>query len=96
MGIHTETISLLLAATALCSIVAICNSNPTVQGLRLKSYSEKEIKGCYIYNQTFGACFDVKKGFIKITKTTGEEIVLYLELGQDMFFFQALGQAFVA
>ena len=96
MGVLTETFSLLLAATALCSILAIGDSNPTVQGLRLDSNFENEIKGCFIYNQTIGACFDVKKGFIKITKTTGEEIVFYLELGQNMFFFQALGQAFVA
>ena len=65
------------------------------KGLRLKSYSEGEVKGCYKHNQTLGICFDVKKGSMKITKTTGEGIVHYLELGQDKLFYQVLDQAFV-
>ena len=95
MAISTALISVLLAAATLYSIVAISHSKPAGQGLRLQSYSEDEVKGCYEHNQTLGVCFDVKKGAMKIEKTTGEEIVNYQELGPDMFFYQVLDQAFV-
>ena len=88
MATSTSPISVLLAAATLYSIVAVSHSKPASQGLRLQSYSEDEVKGCYQHNQTLGVCFDVKKGSMKIAKTTGEEIVHYQELGPDMFFYE--------
>ena len=65
------------------------------QGLHLKSYSEEQVEGCYIHNQTLGVCFDIGKGFMKLLKTTGEQIVLHKELGPKMLFYQVLDQAFI-
>ena len=95
MASSTSIVSVLLAIVTLFSIVAISDSTPVPQGLRLMSYSEEEVKGCYEYNQTLGVCFDVKKGSMKIQKTTGEVIVYYEELGPGVFFYQVLEQAFV-
>lgn len=95
MAISTALISVILASVVLFSTVAISDSKPAVQGLRFDSYSEEQAKGCYIHNQTLGVCFDVQKGFMEIAKTTGEEIVLYMELGPDTMFYQVLDQAFV-
>ena len=64
-------------------------------GLHLKTYSEDEVKGCYEHNRTLGVCFDVKTGSVKIEKPTGEDIVDYQELGEDMFLYKVLDQAFV-
>lgn len=82
------TVITYVLASFSCSIAA-------EQGLHLSSYSGNEIKGCYTHNQTLGVCFDVKNGSMKITKTTGEEIVLYLKLGPEMFFYKVLDQAFI-
>ena len=65
------------------------------EGLHLKSNSETKVEGCYIHNQTMGVCFDIGKGHIKLLKTTGEQILLYRELGPDMMFYQVLDQAFI-
>ena len=91
----TSIVSVLLATVTLFSTVVISDSTPATQRLRLMSYSEEEVNGCYEYNQTLGVCFDVKKGSMKIQKTTGEVIVYYEELGPGMFFYQVLEQAFV-
>ena len=95
MAISSASISVFLAAATLYSIVAISDSKPTIQDLRLQSYSEDEVNGCYFYNQTLGVCFDVKKGSLKIRKTTGEGMIHYLELGPGMFLYQVLDQTFV-
>ena len=65
------------------------------RGLHLKSYSDEQVEGCYIHNQTLGVCFNISKGFTKLLKTTGEQIVLYKELGPKMLFYQVLDQAFI-
>ena len=85
----------LLAMMTFMLVSLACPCVAADKGLHLKSYSEDEVKGCYEHNQTLGVCFDVKKGSMKIQKTTGEVIVLYQELGQDMFLCQILGQAFL-
>jgi len=95
MAILASPISLFLTAATLYSIVAVSHSKPASQRLRLQSFSEEKVKGCYEHNQTLGVCFDVKKDSRKIAKTTGEEIVHYQELGPDMFFYEILDQAFV-
>ncbi|KAL9955007.1 hypothetical protein ACROYT_G042603 [Oculina patagonica] len=80
------------------SFVAILLSITATSGdraLHLKSYSEDEVEGCYIHNQTLGVCFDISEGFMKLMKTTGEQIVLYKKLGPEMLFYQVLDQAFV-
>ena len=94
MAFPASTISVLLAAATLFSVAAISDAKLT-QGLHLDKYSEEQVKGCYTHNQTLGVCFDVRKGFMKMTKSTGEEIVLYVELGPDVIFYQVLDQAFV-
>lgn len=65
------------------------------QGLHLNSYSADQVVGCYIHNQTLGVCFDIRKGFIKLLKTTGEEIVHYMDLGPKMFLYQILDYTFI-
>lgn len=95
MGISTASLSALLVVATVLSIVAISHSKPAIQELRLDSYSEERVEGCFIYNQTLGVCFDVRKGFMKITKATGEEIAFYQELSKHEFFYQILDQAFV-
>ena len=72
-----------------------CSCEASDKALHLKSYSEDEVKGCYEHNQTLAVCFDVKKGSMKILKTTGEELVHYQDLGGDMF-YQILDEAFIA
>jgi len=95
MAILASPISVFLAVATQYSIVAVSHSKPASQGLHLQSFSEEKVKSCYEHNQTLGVCFDVKKGSMKIAKTTGEEIVHYQELGPVMFFYQILDQAFV-
>ena len=63
--------------------------------LNFKSYSEEKVEGCYIHNQTLGVCFDIGKGLMNLLKTTGEQIVLYKELGPKTIFYQVLDQAFI-
>ena len=63
--------------------------------LHWKSYSEDEVKGCYEHDQTLGVCFDVKKDFIRIQKTTGEGLMHYEKLGLDMFLYQVSDKAFI-
>jgi len=65
------------------------------QGLRLTAYSEKQVKGCYNYNQTLGICFDVRKSSMKLLKTAGEKIVFYMDLGPNMFYYQVVDQGFI-
>ena len=82
----------------LVSFVAILFSieaNSGDRALHLKSYSEEQVEGCYIHNQTLGVCFDISKGFMKLLKTTGEQILLYKELGPQMLFYEVLDQAFI-
>lgn len=95
MVISSSLVSVLLATATLFSVITATDSKSSVQGLRLKSYSEDGVEGCYIYNQTLGVCFDVKRGSLKIRKTTGEAIVHYQDLGPKEFFYQILEQAFV-
>ena len=67
MATLSSIVSVLLATVTLFSIVAISDSTPVTQRLRLMSgYSEEEVKGCYEYNKTLGVCFDVKRGSMKI------------------------------
>lgn len=80
------------------SIVAILFSIAAIsanQGLHLKSHSEAQVEGCYIHNETMGVCFDIGKRHMKLLKTTGEQILLYRELGPEMLFYQVLDQAFI-
>ena len=78
-------------------IFALFSSYSTAneEALRLKSSSEDEVRGCYKHNQTLAVCFDVKKGSIKIQKSSGEGIVYYQELGREMFLYQVLDKAFI-
>ena len=87
------SISLLSVVAVLCSMFAVSASTPT--GLRLDSYSEDQVKGCYIHNQTLGVCFELEKDSMKITKTNGEEVVFYTKLDHDMFYYQILDQGFI-
>ena len=64
-------------------------------GLLLDSYPEDQVKGCYTHNQTLGACFEVEKDSMKITKPNGEEAVIYTKLDPDMFYYQVLDQGFI-
>ena len=87
------SIFLLSVVTVLCSMFAVSASMST--GLRLDSYSEDQVKGCYIQNQTLGVCFELEKDSMKITKTNGEEVVFYTKLDPDMFYYQVLDQGFI-
>ena len=87
---------MLLVTGALCSVMASSDlkaSSP--QDLRLTAYSEKQVKGCYNYNQTLGICFDVRKSSMKLLKITGEKIVFYMDLGPNMFYYQVVDQGFI-
>ena len=96
MALSNAAISIVLVtAVVLCSLMLSCDCKPTVQGLRLENYSEQQVKGCYDYNQTLSICFDVGKDFMKLATKTGEEIVFHLELGPNMFYYNALGQGFI-
>ena len=86
------SIQLASSVVALLFFIAATSAN---EELHLKSYSEAQVEGCYIHNQTMGVCFDIGKGHIKLLKTTGEQILLYRELGPDMFFYQVLDQGFI-
>ena len=84
---------MLLVVGTLCSVMA---SSDSEVGLRLlTTYSEKQVKGCYNYNQTLGICFDIRKSAMKLLKTTGEKIVFYMELGPNMFYYQVVDQGFI-
>ena len=85
-------LQLVSSVVALLFSIAATSAN---EGLHLKSYSEAQVDGCYVHNQTMGVCFDIGKGHIKLLKTTGEQLLLYRELGPDMFFYQVLDQGFI-
>jgi len=70
-------------------------SRDVIQGLDLERYSEKQIKGCYYYNNTLGICFDIQQDLMKLLKTTGEIIFVDQDLHPDSFFYQVLDQAFL-
>ena len=72
-----------------------CSHRAAGKGLHLKSYSEDEVKGCYDHDQTLGVCFDVKKDFIRIQKTTGEGLMHYEKLGRDVFLYQVSDKTFI-
>ena len=89
---------MLLVAGTLCSVISMASSElrgSVPQGLRLTTYSEKQVKGCYNYNQTLGICFDVRKSSMQLLKTTGEKIVFYMQLGPNMFYYQVVDQGFI-
>lgn len=86
---------MLFATMTLCSMMVISVSKPAFHELYLDTYSQQQVKGCYIHNQTLGICFDVQEGSMKLLRTTGEEIVFYLDLGPDMSYYQVLDQGFV-
>ena len=87
---------MLLVAGSLFSVMASSDLEASVpQGLRLTTYFEKQVKGCYNYNQTLGICFDVRKSSMTLLKTTGEKIVFYMELGPNMFYYQVVDQGFI-
>ena len=85
-------LQLVSSVVVLLFSIAVTSAN---EGLHLKSHSEAQVEGCYIHNQTMGVCFDVGKGHVKLLKTTGEQILLYRELGPNMLFYQVLDQAFI-
>ena len=90
------TVVLIISVAAVLCYIAVssdCKSN--VQGLHLDSHSEQQVKGCYNYNKTLSICFDVRKGFMKLLKTTGEAVVSYQELGSNMFYYNILEQGFI-
>ena len=89
-----RSIIITLVYVSLVVIVSPTAATSADQNLHLKSYSEEQVEGCYIYNQTLGVCFDISKGFMKLLKTTGEQIVLYKELGPKIFFYQVFGSGF--
>ena len=88
------TSALQFASPVIAILFSIATTSAN-QGLHLKSYSEAQVEGCYIHNQTMGVCFDIGKGHMKLLKTTGEQILLYKEFGPDMLFYQVLDQAFI-
>ena len=90
----TVMIFMLHLASSVVALLFSITATSANEGLHLKSHSEAQVEGCYIHNQTMGVCFDIGKGHIKLLKTTGEQIVLYRELGPDMMFYQVLDQAF--
>ncbi|KAL9955003.1 hypothetical protein ACROYT_G042597 [Oculina patagonica] len=92
----TMMIPMLLVAATLCSVVSSSDSENTVpQELRFQNYSEQRVKGCYNYNQTLGICFDVRRGAMKLLKTTGKAIVTYMKLGPNIFYYQVVDQGFI-
>lgn len=84
-----------VAAAVLCSLMLSSDCKPTVQGLRLESYTEQQVKGCYNYNQTLSICFDVGKDLMKLATKTGEGIVFHMELAPNMSYYNVLGQGFI-
>ncbi|KAL9955001.1 hypothetical protein ACROYT_G042595 [Oculina patagonica] len=95
MATSNAAIFMLSVAAVLCLVIVSSDCKPNVQGLHLESYSEQQVKGCYNYNQTLGICFGVRKGFMKLLKTTGEAIVFFQELGSNMFYYNVLDQGFI-
>ena len=93
--VNCRSISLfsVTAVAVLCSMMTISCSKPT--GFRFDGFSEGHVKGCYIFNQTLGVCFEVEQDSIKIAKTSGKVIVRYTNLGQHMFFYQIMDQGFI-
>lgn len=77
------------------STTATSDSRAEDQGIHLNSYSADQVEGCYVYNQTLGVCFDIRRGFMKLLKTNGEEIVHYVKFGPKMFLYQALDHTFI-
>ena len=78
MASSNTAISVISVAAVLCYVAISSDIKSNVQGLNLKSYSEQQVKGCYNCNQTLDICFDVRKGFMKLLKTTGEVVELCL------------------
>ena len=96
MASSNAPISMISVAAVLCLMTVSSDCKlPVVQGLYLESFTEQQVKGCYIYNHTLGICFDVEKGFMKLLKTSGEVIVFYQELGSNTFYYSVLNEGFI-
>lgn len=96
MSLSTGSIlSAMLVVAGTISVMASSDLEASVQGLHLTTYSEKQVKGCYNYNQTLGICFDIRKRSMKLLKTTGEKIVFYMKLGPNTFYYQIVDQGFI-
>lgn len=84
-----------LTAAVFTFIIFSCSS-ATDPGIQLNSYSQEEVSGCYVYNQTLGVCFDVKNGSIKLTrKSTGTVLAIFQDLGQNITLYQVLDKPFI-
>lgn len=88
-------ISFLLTVVVFCCSVASCDCKSSTQAFHFEDYSEQRVKGCYYHNQTLGICFDIEQGSIKLMETAGRIIVLYQELGTDMFYYKIIDQDFL-
>lgn len=84
-----------LTAAVFTFIIFSCSS-ATDPGIQLNIYSQEEVSGCYVYNQTLGVCFDVKNGSIKLTrKSTGTVLAIFQDLGQNITLYQVLDKPFI-
>lgn len=91
---NCPTLSPILLFTILC-IGRISDCTAVDKGLLFKSFSADHAEGCYIHNKTLGVCFDIQEGFIKLLKANGDEMVLYMDLGPEMFYYHILDQGFI-
>ncbi|KAJ7365375.1 hypothetical protein OS493_005482 [Desmophyllum pertusum] len=92
MNLATALTFKLVSFIAILSSIAATSAD---QGLHLKSYSEEQVEGCYLHNQTLGVCFDIRKGLMKVIENERRTNCALLELGPEMFFYQVLDQAFI-
>ena len=90
-----KTFLVLSFISFLGSTRSFAESRDVIEGLDLESYSEKQVKGCYYYNNTLGICFDIQQHSMRLLKTTGENIFVDQDLYPDSFFYQVLDQAFL-
>lgn len=63
--------------------------------LRVERLSNDYTKGCYSHNTTMGLCFDIRPGYIRLSKkNNGENIVLFYEIGGKLFYYKILDHSF--
>ena len=91
---NRPTLTPFLLVVILC-IGGISDCTAVDQGLRLQSYSADYVEGCYVHNKTLSVCFDIREGFMKLLKANGDEMVLYMDLGPEMFYYNIMGQGFI-
>lgn len=90
-----QPLVMFVVLVSLVTVMSATRVTFSAKSLQLKNHSLGEVQGCYIHNHTLSVCFQIRKGFMKLLKMNGDEILHYRQLTPKMILYQVLDQAFV-